>query len=171
VAALTTIPAVRRLLPVALALVLAGCGGSKHASEPTTTAPSMLAVAGRVLYQGSDRAVALDGTKATAYRLVGDSWHADRSDEPQIDILGPKPGATVQPITQFAFQVTAKTDLVDTAMWVDGVEVPGKGGGLTPKKGTIYGAPTKALRRGRHVAVAYASTATHATAVAWVFHV
>lgn len=159
----------RRLVLFAVVLVLAGCGGSKH-DAVTTTAPPALAGVGRVLYQGSEWAVAVQGAKATAYHLAGGHWAADRGGEPKLEILGPKPGSRVAAIAQVAFQVTAKTDIADTAMWVDGVEVPGKGGGLTPKKGTIYGAPGKALKPGTHVAVAYGRTAVHANAVAWTFH-
>ena len=46
-----------------------------------------------------------------------------------------------------------------------------KGGGLTPTKGTIYGAPASPLARGKHTAIAYARTATHAYALAWTFSV
>jgi hypothetical protein len=160
---------VRRLVLFAVVLVLAGCGGSSH-DAVTTTAPPALAGVGRVLYQGSEWAVAVEGTKATAYHLTGGRWRADRSGEPKIDILGPKPGSKVAAIPQVAFEVTGKTDIADTAMWVDGVEVPGKGGGLTPKRGTVYGAPGTRLKPGTHVAVAYGRTAVHATAVAWTFH-
>ena len=44
-----------------------------------------------------------------------------------------------------------------------------KGGGLSPTHGTIYGAPSAELAPGEHVAVAYARTATAATAVTRVF--
>ena len=54
---------------------------------------------------------------------------------------------------------------------MDGQELLEKGGGLTPKRGTIYGAPAAPLRRGMHTAVAYARTATHGHAVAWTFRV
>jgi hypothetical protein len=160
----------RRLLVLPLVFALAACGGSKHAATTTTQAPPRPPGAD-VVYEGSAWSVSVTGTKATAYHLVGNVWRPDRSGEPHLDILGPKPGSTVASIPQVAFQVTAKTDLVDTAMWVDGVEVLGKGGGLTPKRGTIYGALQTKLKPGTHVAVAFGRTATHAAAVAWVFHV
>jgi hypothetical protein len=88
----------------------------------------------------------------------------------KISILGPKPGSKGNPARpQVAFGMSAKSDLADSAMWVDGTELLGKGGGLTPTRGTVYGAPTAALKPGKHTAVAYARTATHATAVAWTF--
>jgi hypothetical protein len=158
---------VRRLLLVLLVAALAGCG-SKHATATTSaTAPPP----GDVLYQGSEWAVAVDGDTATAYRLVGGAWQADRSGEPRLDVLGPKPGSKAPSLPQVAFEAAGKTDLADTAMWLDGVELLGKGGGLTPKRGTIYGAPTAKLRRGTHRVVAFARTATHASAVAWTFRV
>jgi hypothetical protein len=151
-----------------VAVLAAGCGSSKHAA--TTTAPATPASPpGKVLYQGAAWAVSLQGARATAWHLAGGRWHADRSGDPHIDILGPKPGSRAHRIPQVAFQVTGRTDLVDTAMWVDGVEVLGKGGGLTPRRGTVYGAPTTPLKKGTHTAVAYGRDAGHATAGAWIF--
>jgi hypothetical protein len=158
---------VRRLPLILVAVLLAGCGSAKHAAAPVVPPKPP----GQVIYQGSAWAVSLKGTTATAYHLVGGTWRADRSGDPKLDVLGPKPGSTVSSIPQVAFQVSGKTDLVDTAVWVDGVEVLGKGGGLTPKRGTVYGAPTAKLRKGTHVAVAYGRDARHASAVAWTFHV
>ena len=66
---------------------------------------------------------------------------------------------------------SASTPLVESGLWVDGAELLEKGGGLTATRGTIYGAPSSALAHGKHLAVAYARTATAATAVARVFHV
>lgn len=164
---MTTLPRMRRLPLLVLVVVLAACGGSKHAA--TTSVPQQAPPPGDVLYQGTSWAVSFSGTTATAYHLVGGKWVPDRSGDPKLDILGPKPGSSVASIPQVAFQATANTDLVDTAMWVDGVEVLGKGGGLTPKRGTIYGAPAKPLKPGAHLAVAYARDAQHANAVAWAF--
>jgi hypothetical protein len=158
----------RRLPLLVVALVLAGCGGSSHRAATTTAPPKP---PGKVVYQGTAWAVTLHGSKATAYHLAGGAWHADRSGDPKLDILGPKPGATAAATPQVAFEATGKTDLVDSAMWVDGVEVVGKGGGLKPTQGTLYGAPGKPLRPGMHVVVAFARTAAHANAVAWTFRV
>jgi hypothetical protein len=44
-----------------------------------------------------------------------------------------------------------------------------KGGGLDPKRGTIYGTTYLPLKPGRHVAIAYGRTATTGTAVTWPF--
>ena len=166
---MTTLPRVRRLPLLALVAVLAACGGSNHAGGNTVASGTKAPPPGDVLYKGASWAVALSGTKATAYRLTGGKWAADRSGDPKLDVLGPKPGHKVAATPQVAFQVEAKTDIVDTAVWVDGVEVLGKGGGLTPRRGTIYGAPGKPLKPGGHLAVAYARDAKHANAVAWAF--
>ena len=150
-------------------MVLSACGSS---SKPTTTTTAAAPKPpGRVLYEGAEWAVSTSGGKATAYHLVGNTWVADRSGKVKIDILGPKPGSKSAAIPQLAFQLAATAPLVDSALWVDGTEILTKGGGLTPDKGTIYGAPGKALGKGKHVVVAYGRTATHGTAVAWVFNV
>ena len=70
-----------------------------------------------------------------------------------------------------AVELSAKKPLIESGMWVDGKELVVKGGGLTATKGTIYGAPGTPLAPGKHVAVAYGRTDTHATAVAWTFTV
>lgn len=167
---MSTFGAVRRPLLIVAVLALAGCGSS-GTRAPATTSAAPPRPPGHVLYQGAEWAVSVSGTTATAYHLVGGRWRADRSGEPRLAILGPQPGSRAGRTPQVAFQATGRTDLVDTAVWVDGVEVLGKGGGLSPTQGTVYGSPATPLRPGRHVAVAYARTATHASAVAWTFRV
>jgi hypothetical protein len=90
----------------------------------------------------------------------------------KVSVLGPKPGSSGNPsVPQVAAELTARKALAESALWVDGVELLEKGGGLTPTRGTIYGAPAAPLATGKHTAVAYGRTATHATAVAWNFSV
>ena len=43
-------------------------------------------------------------------------------------------------------QLSAGSPLVESGLWVDGVELLEKGGGLTATKGTIYGAPSTRTR-------------------------
>jgi hypothetical protein len=150
-----------RLAPLlAVALIAAACGSSK----PSGPGP------GTVVFQESEWAVVIDHGTAVAEHLVGGKWVPDRSGAVQVAILGPKPGSKGNPATpQVAAELSAKQALADSALWVDGVEVIGKGGGLTPNRGTIYGAPDAPLRPGRHTAIAYGRTAAHATAVAWTF--
>jgi len=109
--------------------------------------------------------------KAVVFHLSGGAWHVDRSGAPTIGILGPKPGS-VQPATpQVAITMSSRTPLVQSALWVDGFELHEKGGGVSPTKGTIYGAPDLPLKKGVHVAVGYARNATNGSAVAWTFRV
>ncbi len=160
-----------RFLPLALVAVLAGCGGSSGASGPTTTAAPAPPGPGKVLYAGGPWAVVLDGTKATVFHLTGGSWHADSGGNVTITILGPQPGSKAPRQPQVAAELRAARPLVESGLWIDGRELPVKGGGLTPTRGTIYGAPGGKLAPGRHVAVAYGRTDAHAAVVAWSFRV
>jgi hypothetical protein len=152
---------------LALAVIAAGCGSSAaKQTGPPKPGP------GRVVYQGSEWAVVIDGGKATAEHLVGDAWRSAQQGTVKIDVLGPKPGSKGNAATpQVAAALSAGADLAESALWVDGVELLEKGGGLTPTNGTIYGAPAAPLAKGRHTAIAYARTATYAFAVAWTFAV
>jgi hypothetical protein len=163
---------VRKLLALlALAVAAAGCG-SKSSDSMTTTmaaAPSpAAAIGGHTIYHGGDWAVVVKGDQAVALHLVGDAWRPDRTGRVKVELLGPH--GVQPPTTQVAAQLTAPSRLVESGLWVDGVELLEKGGGLTPSRGTIYGA-TNNLARGKHVVVAYARTATAATAVARSFQV
>jgi len=165
-----------RLAPIFLVLLLAACGSSSNsttsssASQARQTTPDpAAAVGGETLYRGGAWAVVVDGSHAVALHLVGRTWHPDRSGKVKVEFLGPH--ATAAPTPQVAAQLSAKSALVESALWVDGHELTAKGGGLTPTRGTIYGAPDARLAKGTHVAVAYARTATAATAVAKAFRV
>jgi hypothetical protein len=163
---------VRKLLALlALAVAAAGCGSKSSDSMTTTTAaaPSpAAAIGGHTIYHGGDWAVVVKGDHAVALHLVGDAWRPDRTGRVKVELLGPH--GVQPPTTQVAAQLTAPSRLVESGLWVDGVELLEKGGGLTPSRGTIYGA-TNNLARGKHVVVAYARTATAATAVARSFQV
>ena len=166
------LPRVRRLcLLVVLAAAVAGCG-SKSSAPPTTTQAARpdpaSGIGGRTIYQGGDWAVVMKGDTAVALHLVGDVWRPDRTGRVKVVLLGPH--GVQPPTTQVAAELSAPTRLVESALWVDGVELLEKGGGLTPTRGTIYGA-TNGLAKGKHVVVAYARTATAATAVARSFTV
>ena len=164
----------RRLCLLALAAALAGCGGSSKEAD-TTTAPATVgdpaagAGGGKTIYRGGDWAVVVDGDQAVALHLAGGEWHPDRTRRVKVALLGPSAVST--PTPQVAAELTAPTHLVESGLWIDGVELLAKGGGLSPKRGTIYGAPDGKLAPGSHVAVAYARTATAATAVARAFSV
>ncbi|MFL5927451.1 MAG: hypothetical protein ACJ77E_11005 [Gaiellaceae bacterium] len=162
----------RRLAPLllvfAFGLALAGCGGMDQAAT-TTTAASEPPGPGKTLYAGGPWAVVVDGGKATAFHKVAGTWKPDTSGAVKIRILGP--GAKAARLPQVAAEISAKKPLVESGLWVDGKELPVKGGGITPRRGTIYGAPGTPLAKGKHIAVAYGRTDQHATAVAWSFRV
>lgn len=165
-----TLRGLRRFAFLLVAVALAGCGGS---SKQTTTVTAAAAPPGpgTTLYAGGDWAVVLDGDQATAFHRVGGAWRPDRSGLVKIKILGPEPNGTAAATPQVASELSAKSPLIESGMWVDGTEIPVKGGGLTSTRGTIYGAPGTPLAKGKHTVVAYARTANHASAVAWSFRV
>jgi len=146
---------------------LAACGGS---SKPSTPA-SAVGKGATTLYQGGRWAVVARGRNAFAVHRLGSTWQTDRSARVAIRILGPAPGKTASRRPQVAAELTAHAPLVESALWIDGRELLEKGGGLTPNRGTIYGAPDHALKPGLHTGVAYGRTRTTGTAVAWTFRV
>jgi len=162
---------VRRIALLLVAVALAGCGGSSKTDAPTTTPSVPAPGAAKVLFASGAWAVVVDGATASALHLVNGTWRRDTSGKVKVAILGPTPKSSAAAIPQVAAELSAGTALADSALWVDGIELNEKGGGLTPQRGTIYGAPAKPLARGLHVAVAYARTATHATAIVWTFRV
>jgi hypothetical protein len=158
---------------LATVCLLAGCGGTaQHAATTTTAVPGPAAVVGagaKTLYRSTNGwAVVQQGSKAVALHLVGSTWRPDHTGGVHIQILGPQHSAARQP--QVAAEISAKNDLAETSLWVDGEELLVKGGG-TARDGTIYGTTAAPLAPGKHVAVAYGRTATAATAVAWTFRV
>jgi hypothetical protein len=160
--------AVRRLGILALAAFLAACGST---AEKEASSPAQGPGPGAVIFQGSEWAVVVDHGEAHAQHLVAGRWTSDTSNAVRVTVLGPKPGSKQPATPQVAAELVGDAPLAESGLWVDGVEVLEKGGGLTPKRGTIYGAPASPLAPGDHTAVAYARTATHGTAVAWTFHV
>ncbi len=168
-------------------MLLAGCG-SKHPAAPTTptttsSTPDLHAAERKIfgaifanpLYDQTPWAVIQIGRGATAkavvFHLTGGVWRVDHTGLVHLSILGPKPGSTQPPVMQVAMSMTSKTPLIQSALWVDGVELHEKGGGLTSTSGTIYGAPDAPLAKGVHVAVGYARNTGSGSAVAWSFKV
>ena len=146
----------RALALLLLVAALAGCG---HGSSV------------KPLYESGDWRVVVASGKATAQHRVDGTWQPDSSGAVHVSILGPRPGTTAPSTPQVAAELTAPTALVESGLWVDGVALLQKGGSLSPRRETSYGAPEAPLAGGTHTAVAYARTATHATAVAWTFRV
>jgi hypothetical protein len=161
---------VRRLCLLGLVAVLTSCGSSSNTAE-STTATVPRPGPGTVVYQRHEWAVVVNHGRAQALHLAGGEWVPDTSAAVRISILGPHPHEKVPATPQVAAELIGNAPLVESALWVDGQELLEKGGGLTPKRGTIYGTTAAPLRRGMHTAVAYGRTATHAHAVAWTFRV
>jgi hypothetical protein len=145
----------RALALLVLVAALAGCGGSSV----------------KPLYESGDWRVVFASGKATAQHRIDGRWQPDTSGVVHVSILGPRPGTTAPTMPQVAAELTAPTALVESGLWVDGVALLQKGGSLSPRRETSYGAPEAPLGSGTHTAVAYARTASHATAVAWTFRV
>ncbi|HEV2590656.1 MAG TPA: hypothetical protein VGU02_02065 [Gaiellaceae bacterium] len=159
----------RRFALLVLVLPLAACG-SRHAAPKVPVTPAhLLGPGAHILYSGGNWAVVTKGNTAIAAHLVRGVWTADRSGAVKLEILGPNGKAPTTP--QVAVQMTAKSHLIEEGLWVDGVELTEKGGGLTPEKVTVYGAPTGKLAPGKHRAIAYGRTDAHGSAVTWTFTV
>jgi hypothetical protein len=146
-------------------VLLAGCGGSNKQASPEDALPGAT-----TLYESGDWAVVARGPRAVAAHRVDGEWAADDGGRVKIRVLGPAAESRVARMPQVAVELTAPAALVESALWVDGTELLVKGGG-SPTRGTIYGAPARPLSRGKHVAVAYARTATDGSALAWTFTV
>jgi hypothetical protein len=165
----------RTALLLLAAVALTACGGSTSSDDgsggrtQTISGPAQAAGGGTTLYRGGPWAVVVRGTTAVALHFAGGAWHPDRSGKVKVTFLGPHPVDTARP--QVAAELKAPTRLVESGMWLDGTELVAKGGGLSPTRGTIYGAPDRTLAPGRHLVVAYARTAAAATAVARSFRV
>ena len=126
-------------------------------------------VAGRITeLHGFGAATA--GAKAfgTALRLDGQEWSVELGGPVRIEAVRPEPGERVMRRTQVAAEVKAGAPIEDAGLWLDGRALPARGGGLTNRAITMF-ADTGTLEPGRHAAVAFAATASHATAYAWPF--
>lgn len=187
----------KRLALLVSVVALAGCGGKPmfHATTTTAAPPAPTqtpkaamdaliasdhALAGSVqtLYSSNGWAVvesvAPGKATALAFHLVGRRWHAERTQAVRIEILGPHPGqGGLAPITQVAVEIKAHSPFVESGLWVDGTYLANiqGGGNADETDASVYGSPAHALKRGIHVAVGYARTATAASAVAWLFTV
>src|SRR5919197_444223 len=158
----------RRLVLTALVAALAGCGGSSHGTATARRAPAGPASAlpgAHNLYDGGGWGVVVAHGRAFAVHRVAGHWRVDSSGRGRIAILGPPPGAVAPARPQIAAELIAPARLVESGLWLDGRELAVKGGGLSPRRGTIYGAPDATVARGVHTAIAYARTASTATAV------
>jgi hypothetical protein len=107
---------------------------------------------------------------AAALRLENGVWRVELGSPIEVEPLRPKPGERVLRRTQLAAEVEAGTAIIEAGLWLDGIAFPSRGGGQSPSQLTMFG-ETSTLRRGWHSVVAFASTATNASARAWAFQV
>lgn len=153
------------LVAVALAVALAGCGGSaKRHLLPD-------GVAEHTSDLGSGWSVVWGSAGGRAYAVALHGTTVVRSADVKLRALGPDAGSTAAAIPQVAAEIRAATPVEDSTLLVDGEPLDVKGGGPSPSYVTMYGAPAAPLAKGGHVVVAFARAGDAARAVAWTFRV
>ena len=147
--AVTTLAAVRWLALASVAAVLAGCGGSSKAvvddggAPRRQPGPGTSALPGRRLGGRPRRrhgARAAPGRRQLAAgheRARSRSRSSGRSGTAAADRRRSPPSSS------------RRRRSSSRRLWVDGTELLEKGGGLTPTRGTIYGAPSAPLAHGQ----------------------
>jgi hypothetical protein len=110
---------------------------------------------------------------ATALRLEDGAWKLELGGPVQLQALVPDPGEIERRGTgaQLAAGIVADAAVREGGLWIDGRSVPGKSGGTDDRNVTIFSDPVERLARGPHAVVAFASTASDASALAWMFTV
>lgn len=108
---------------------------------------------------------------AASLRREHGSWHITISGAVRLRAICPDPGDTVVDRTQLAAEITANAPILEGGMWLDGLAFSTKAGGPHSRRITMWDEAPQPLKRGLHVVVAFASTATDATALAWTFSV
>jgi hypothetical protein len=110
------------------------------------------------------------GTKVVVFHYTGGKWIVDASGQPAIAILGPTPGSTQNPITQYAITTKAKAPILRSGIWLDGQLLQSTIAGSSTDY-TLYTKPPLALHKGVHRLVGFAGTAAHGSAVTWTYRV
>lgn len=109
---------------------------------------------------------------AAALRLERGGWKIELSNRVRIRPLIPIPGREVTVSNpQIAAEIDARAPVEEAELWVDSQPVPGKGGGQSANRITVFGRPPRPLPPGRHMAVAYAIAGDVSRASAWIFSV
>jgi hypothetical protein len=125
-------------------------------SEPITARWAVAEVAGR------------RGAYAAALRLEPEGWRLELRGPIRIRPLRPDPNETVSGVSQLAAEATGPSALGDLGIWLDGQAVPGKYGGTSSKRLTLFTQPGQ-IEPGRHSVAIFVSAGGSAAAFAWSF--
>jgi hypothetical protein len=128
---------------------------------------AVAAFGGRQTIRGKERR----GAFAAALRYEDGDWRLELGGPVKLEALVPDPGEVENENTQVAAGVAADAAILEGGLWLDGDAVAGESGGTDDRHITFYSDPVTELEKGPHAAVAFASTAGDASALAWLFSV
>jgi hypothetical protein len=128
---------------------------------------AVAAFGGRQAVGGKERRGAL----AAALRYENGHWRVELGGPVKLEALAPDPGEVENENVQVAAGVAADAAILEGGLWLDGDAVAGESGGTDDRHITFYSDPVTDLQHGPHAAVAFASTADDASALAWLFSV
>lgn len=111
------------------------------------------------------------GAFAAALRYEEGDWRLELGGPVKLEALVPDPGEVENENAQVAAGVAADSAVLEGGLWLDGEAVGGESGGTDDRHITFYSDPVTDLVKGPHAAVAFASTADDASALAWLFSV
>jgi hypothetical protein len=111
------------------------------------------------------------GAFAAALRYEDGDWRVELAGPVKLEALVPDPGDVENENAQLAAGVAADAAILEGGLWLDGEAVGGESGGTDDRHITFYSDPVTDLAQGPHAAVAFASTADDASALAWLFSV
>ena len=161
-------PSQRRLGPTFAAFKRTNAGRIEGALVPFETTSVKLFL-DRTLSARFGIVAMRSGVRSIAFPLRRESrrWKIETPGPIQIAILGPRPASSGR-VSQIAFEASAPAPIDDAIIFVDGKLYPPN---LAPsgKKATVYITLPKPLKRGVHIAVAYAFQGTNVSALAWSF--
>lgn len=128
---------------------------------------AVAAFGGRQTVGGKERR----GAFAAALRYEDGEWRVELDGPVKLEALVPDPGEVENENAQVAAGVAADSAVLEGGLWLDGEAVGGESGGTDDRHITFYSDPVTDLVQGPHAAVAFASTAHDASALAWLFSV
>jgi hypothetical protein len=111
------------------------------------------------------------GAFAAALRYEDGDWRLEFGGPVKLEALVPDPGDVENENSQVAAGVAADAAILEGGLWLDGEAVAGESGGTDDRHITFYSDLVTDLEKGPHAAVAFASTADDASALAWLFSV